>query len=95
VSTLESSASIQGIEHDIEGIWEAGRSVEHLNSLHVEYHDLLRQYDPKVQAAAQGETTSEEAVGRVALATGLNLLVGALTLGGIASLFIRRRSTAL
>ncbi|HEX9988301.1 MAG TPA: hypothetical protein VGE45_07480 [Chloroflexia bacterium] len=84
-------AGVADIEQDISGIWASGRSIEHIESLHAEYYRLLKQYDPKVEAAANG-TTAGVRSDRVMLATGLNLLVGMLTLGGLAALFMRRQT---
>jgi hypothetical protein len=84
-------AAVAGIEQDVAGIWASGRSIEHIESLHAEYYRLLKEYDPKVEAAANGITASTRP-DRVMLATGLNLLVGVVTLGGLAALFMRRRT---
>jgi hypothetical protein len=82
---------VVGIERDVAGIWASGRSIEHVESLHAEYYRLLKEYDPKVEAAANG-TNASMRLDRVMLANGLNLLVGAVTLGGVAALFMRRRT---
>jgi hypothetical protein len=93
IATLDAAgqAGVAGIEQDVAGIWASGRSIEHIGSLHAEYYRLLKEYDPKVEAAANG-TTDGMRPDRVMLATGLNLLVGAVTLGGLAALFMRRRT---
>ncbi|HYP39474.1 MAG TPA: hypothetical protein VEX13_03860 [Chloroflexia bacterium] len=93
ITALDASgqAGVLGIEQDVAGIWASGRSIEHIESLHAEYYRLLREYDPKVEAAANG-TTNSARPDRVMLAIGLNLLVGVVTLGGLAALFMRRRT---
>jgi hypothetical protein len=93
IATLDvaGQAVVVGIEQDVAGIWASGRSIEHTGSLHAEYYRLLKEYDPKVDAAANGISTDARP-DRVMLATGLNLLVGAVTLGGLAALFMRRRT---
>ena len=93
ISTLDATgqAGVAGIEQDVAGIWASGRSIEYVESLHAEYYRMLKEYDPKVEAAANG-TTAGARPDRVMLANGLNLLVGVVTLGGLAAIFMRRRT---
>jgi tetratricopeptide (TPR) repeat protein len=71
---------------------EAGRSIEYRESLHAGYEQLLTEYDKKVQSVASNSGQASLSSGRATFATGINVLLGAVTLAGLAALFLPRRS---
>jgi hypothetical protein len=94
----EPSPLLYDLAWDIAGLWDSGRAVEYVaglddhSGLHSEYYRTLETYDRKVQAQAGGVNEGPQSAGRRALATGLNLLLGLVTLGGLAALFAPRRA---
>jgi hypothetical protein len=82
-----SSKVADNIGSDVARVWELGRGVERIESLHKGYEKVLRDYDAQIQAAA-ANTGSPTRV--VSLASGLNLLVGVVVLVGLAALFAPR-----
>jgi hypothetical protein len=83
------SADLAGaLNQDVAAVREAGRSIEYRENLHAEYGSLLGQYDQKVQSVATGTTTDTLSSGRVALATGFDVLLGVIILAGLAALFL-------
>jgi hypothetical protein len=84
---------VEAINSDVDRIWASGRSVEWIQSLHANYDKFLQTYEGAVQSVAA--SASRGATGeRIALATGLNLLVGALVLMGLVALFWPARAKA-
>ncbi|MFL5733785.1 MAG: hypothetical protein ACJ78Q_11335 [Chloroflexia bacterium] len=75
------------ISADVTRVWDLGRSVERVESLHQGYEKVLREYDARVQASAAAANSTKVP----ALANGLNLLVGAVVLVGLVALFAPRR----
>jgi hypothetical protein len=78
------------LNQDVAAVREAGRSIEYHENLHAQYGSLLGQYDQKVQSVATGTSTDTLSSGRVALATGFDVLLGVITLVGLAALFLPR-----
>jgi hypothetical protein len=73
------------VSKHVVNIWAMGRSIEHLEALHEQYYTFLKTYDGAVQAIiAQGDTAQAPSP----LALTLNVLVGAVALGGIGALFL-------
>lgn len=81
---------INRIEENVTEIWASGRSIEHICGLHGKYNLLLRLYDSKVERAAENVGQGGASSGRAMLATGLNVLVGLVTMGGLGALFMQR-----
>ncbi|MEO8286932.1 MAG: hypothetical protein ABI670_10910 [Chloroflexota bacterium] len=77
---------------DVDAVRAAGRSVEYSQGLNAGYHTILANYDKKVQSVVTATNGNTLSSGRVAFATGLNLLMGAVTLLGLAALFFSQRS---
>jgi hypothetical protein len=73
---------------------EAGRSIEYQESLHDTYYQYLTDYDKKVQTLSSSSDTNTLTSGRVAFATGINVLLGLVILVGLAALFLPRSSKA-
>jgi hypothetical protein len=85
-------ATLDALSADVASIRQAGRSVEYRESLNAQYDMLLSQYDKNVQATATGSNIGALSSGRVALASVLDILLGVICLGGIAALFIAKRT---
>jgi hypothetical protein len=86
-----SSVAKTGVADDVAAIREAGRSIEYRENLHDAYHEFLTNYDAKVQAIVTNSNGGNLTSNRVTFATGINLLVGVVTLVGLATLFLPRR----
>jgi hypothetical protein len=80
------------IQYRTYGIREAGRSIEYQESLHPTYYQYLSDYDKKVQALTSNSGGNSLTSGRVTFATGINILLGLVTLIGLAALFLPRHS---
>jgi hypothetical protein len=78
------------LTQDAAAVRQAGRSIEYRENLHAQYGQLLSQYDQEAQSVATGATTDTLSSGRVALATGFDVLLGLVTLAGLAALFLPR-----
>ncbi len=83
--------TLDAISGDVNAIWADGRSIERFESLHNEYARVLQVYDGQLQLVAANSSGNAPLTGRVAFATALDLLIGAVTLGGLAALFMPRR----
>jgi len=81
---------LAALTQDVAAVRQAGRSIEYRENLHAQYGQLLSQYDQEAQSVASGTTTDTLSPGRVALATGFNVLLGLVTLAGLAALFLPR-----
>ncbi len=88
-SVVDSTAYL---DLDVGEVREMGRSIEYIESLHAEYNNLLVAYDAKVQALASNSNETTLSSGRITFATGINIVLGAVTLAGLAALFLPRRS---
>jgi hypothetical protein len=82
-----SKAVATNISADVTRVWALGRSVERIESLHKGYEKVLREYDTGIQAAIAAASQSPPALSP---AGGLDLLVGAVVLLGLAALFMPR-----
>ncbi len=85
-------STIDAINTDVDRVWDAGRSIERIESLHTAYYKNLQNYDGQVQLMLSEGVTSNLSTGRVILASGLNLLLSLALVGGLAALFSSRRS---
>jgi putative inorganic carbon (HCO3(-)) transporter len=83
---------LDGLTADLASIRQAGRSVEYREGLNDKYNQLLSQYDKSVQATSNGSNIGSLSSGRVALASGLDLLLGVICVGGIAALFVAKQT---
>lgn len=84
--------TLNQIGQDITNIWASGRSVEYVASLHDDYYAMLRTYDGQVLVLANSSGAGPDG-GRRAVATGFTLLLGTVTLGGLAMLFMSGAET--
>jgi hypothetical protein len=80
------------LREGVAAVREAGRSIEYRESLHAGYQQLLTEYDKKVQSVASNSGQTTLSSSRITFATGINLLLGAVTVAGLAALFLPRRS---
>ncbi len=71
----------------------AGRSIEHIESLHAQYESHLQTYLTRLQAVASGTATSLSS-GRATFAFGANILIALALLAGLAALFLPRIRSA-
>ncbi|MBF6611827.1 MAG: hypothetical protein IVW55_01715 [Chloroflexi bacterium] len=85
--------AISSISSDVTNSWNMGRSIERIESLHNEYYRVLQNYDANIQAAATNSNIAGTSPGKALIATGLDLIVGAVTLGGLMALFLPHRKT--
>jgi hypothetical protein len=85
------SQVVDNIGADVARVWDLGRGVERIESLHKGYEKVLRAYDAQIQAAASSAAPSSQIA---SLASGLNLLVGLVVLLGLAALFAPRSESA-
>lgn len=83
-------AALDRIEADVAAIWESGRSIEYVGGYHPTYYDALREYHSKLEEAVAAAGKRPRSTLRQVLANGLNLLLGAVTLAGLAALFMPR-----
>jgi hypothetical protein len=93
VESLQGSNSRQALDRiagDIAAIWESGRSVEYVGGYHSTYHDALREYHSKLEEAVAAAGNRPRSTLRLVLANVLNVVVGAITLAGLAVLFMPR-----
>jgi|GEM_PF-3022070 len=83
--------AIEGISKDVADVWASGRSIEAIESHHNDYYKVLTIYYGHitniVRVGLPGMGTTQ-----IALATGANLLVAAITLAGLALFFMPRRT---
>ncbi len=80
--------TINSISSDVTNTWNMGRSVERIESLHNEYYRVLQNYDATIQAAATNTNVAGTSPSKALIATGLDVMVGVVTLGGLAALFL-------
>lgn len=83
--------AIAGISKDVADVWASGRSIEVIESHHNDYYKVLTIYYGHIANIVR---TGLPRMGttQVALATGANVLVAALTLVGLALFFAPRRA---
>ncbi len=82
--------AIEGISKDVADVWASGRSIEAIESHHNDYYRVLTIYYGHIQnVVLKGLPGLSPA--QVALAAGLNVLVAAVTLIGLALFFAPRR----
>src|SRR5206468_7451394 len=80
------------VDVDLSEVREMGRSIEYRESLHAGYEQLLTEYDKKVQSVASNSGQTNLSASRITFATGINIILGAVTLAGLVALFLPRRS---
>jgi hypothetical protein len=71
----------------------AGRSIERIESLHSAYETLLRNYDTRLEAVASRSGSSGLSGSRAYFAFGMDVLLAALVVVGMAALFRSRQAT--
>lgn len=82
--------TLEQIDQDVTDIWASGRSVEYVAGLHDDYYAELRTYDQQVQVQAGSNGDSGPTGGKRVLANALTALLGVVTFGGLAALFMTR-----
>jgi hypothetical protein len=88
-----SANAVAAFSDDVQVLREAGRSIEYQESLHSDYYQYLTDYDKKVQALTSISGSNTLTSGRVTFATGINILLGLITLIGLAALFLPKHTT--
>lgn len=86
-SVEESRQVVEEVNKEVDGVWEVGRVIQRFEGLHEAYYGYLQVYDKTLQGKA-ADVARGAAAGPTPIALALNLLVGALALLGIGSLFI-------
>jgi hypothetical protein len=82
--------TLKALDRDVTAIWESGRSVEYIASLHDTYYGFLQTYDRQVEAAANSVPSAGPSGGRRLIAGALAALVSLAAVAGIAALFAPR-----
>lgn len=84
-------ATVDAISKDVANVWESGRSIERVESLHSIYLGLLQTYDTQIQEVARTGNRATLPAWRKIASAALTGAVGLLVLAGVAFLLMPQR----